>query len=92
MSLVAYGESSESENEDSVDKTHKADKGGQDVRKLLSVLPNPSKGKQQPVRLAMPSLKHHKRVSFNNPSDFTLTLWVVRGAQMILTVMMTLLQ
>ena len=59
MSLVAYGGSSESEEEQDspVLKSNGGGKG-QDLRKLLSVLPAPSKGKKQPVKLlGIPSLK-----------------------------------
>lgn len=55
LSLVAYGDSSESESEEASKK-----ESGTDVRKLLSVLP-PAKSKsgrgKQPVRIGLPKLE-----------------------------------
>ena len=62
MSLVAYGESSGSEDEGTVGSSSKGDEA-QGVRRLLSVLPAPGKGRNQPVRLAIPSLGQSKGVS-----------------------------
>ena len=57
MSLVAYGDSSGSEEENELVSESGKDK---DIRKLLSVLPAPVKGKKnQPVRIGLPSLSHH---------------------------------
>lgn len=60
-SLVAYGDSSDSEVEEETirnDIQLKSEKA-QDVRQLLSVLSAAGKGKKQPVRLGVPSLNHH---------------------------------
>lgn len=57
-SLVSYGDSSDSESEESLAPVKK--EGDKDVRKLLSVLP-PAKGKggvgKQPVRIGLPKLE-----------------------------------
>lgn len=61
MSLVAYGDSSESdlEAEESGRDERKASK--EDVKKLLSVLPPPRKrdkaGSKHPVRIGLPKLE-----------------------------------
>lgn len=55
-SLVAYGESSGSEGEDQPSGSVISSKV-RDVKKLLSVLPVPRKGKNQPVRLGIPRLQ-----------------------------------
>ena len=58
LSLVAYGDSSESESEEASVPEKK--ESGTDVRKLLSVLP-PAKSKngrgKQPVRIGLPKLE-----------------------------------
>lgn len=61
-SLVAYGGSSDSEEEEEIASVGVKTSKEQDVRKLLSVLPAPKKGKNQPVRLGIPSLQS-RRVS-----------------------------
>lgn len=68
MSLVAYGESSGSEDEGDQSISLNSNEGdkAQDVRRLLSVLPGPAKRKNQPVRLAIPSLKVSSAVSSSN--------------------------
>ena len=56
MSLVNYGESSSSDDEEQLGEK-KSDKN-QDVRRLLAVLP--VKGKNQPVRLGLPTVQTKK--------------------------------
>ncbi len=72
MSLVAYGESSGSEDEDNVRNSLEPCVGGnrkmQDVRKLLSVLPVAGKRKNQPVRLAIPTLNSEDSDDESGPS------------------------
>ena len=58
LSLVSYGDSSESESEESFVPVNKEE--SRDVRKLLSILP-PVKSKggvvKQPVRIGLPKLE-----------------------------------
>lgn len=90
MSLVAYEGSSDSEEEDS--STILKSEKEQDVRKLLSVIPAPNRGKKQPVRLLLAS---GGRVSTRSVIRTMVTMTCMdgcRAVQMRLTVMMTSLQ
>ena len=61
MSLVAYGDSSESDLEAEESGRAERQASKEDIKKLLSVLPAPRKrekaGSKQPVRIGLPKLE-----------------------------------
>lgn len=89
MSLVSYEvDSSGSEEEGEGSRASGASKTGktQDVRELLSVLPN--RDKKQPVRLSVPVLSRGQKVS---TLEITIMLWLFIVNRVILILKMMFL-
>ena len=80
LSLVAYGDSSDSDLE--AEESGRAEKqtSKQDIRKLLSVLPPPKKREKarskQPVRIGLPKLEEvHTYIHTLTDSNFGVINW-----------------